>query len=258
MIKQVKYQNSSGFSLAFENRKPYYLEKIDGVGLKANIAAEELAFADGQKTVFKKFGARTVPVDFAVWLTEKDEQTDVLDYLISLFNPLDDGVLTLVNDKGAFSIECCPAEIPTFNRGNVGSVYRFTVDFVCDYPYFTQLGELNETITAGTPARIISNSVPDTPVRIYIPDCTGGATVTLSNRNGSAKIKVLEYTTPVFIDTKDFTAKAVNSGGYDISNKIDVSSGIEDFKLCYGKNEISISGTDTAYISWNKLVLGVK
>lgn len=255
MIKKILYQNSSGFQTAFYTYKLPLCEKIDCSGVGADFISDSLAFADGQVTTFKKLNARTIPADFALSIIDEKEAERKLDYMIKLFNPLDDGKLTLVNDTGTYEIYCSPAETPSFDNSKVSYVYRFSVDFICDYPYFKQLGAIGETITGGVSTEIISNSVPDTPVQIFISDCTNGATLVLNNRNGSAKIEILPYDKALTIDTQTFTA--INANGIDVTKKIKVSSIIEDFVLTYGKNDLYLTGADSAVISWNNLAIGV-
>ena len=255
MIKKVLYQNSSGFQAAFYTYKLPLCESIDASGVGADFISDSLAFGDGQITTYKKLKPRQIPADFALSIIDEKEAERKLNYMTKLFNPLDDGKLTIVNDIGTFEIYCSPAETPSFDNSKVSYVYRFSVDFICDYPYFKQLGSLGATIEVGTSTEIISNSVPDTPVQIFIPDCSNGATLVLNNRNGSAKIEILPYDKALTIDTQTFTA--INANGIDVTKKIKVSSSIEDFVLTYGKNTLYLTGADSAVFSWNNLMIGV-
>lgn len=255
MIKEVKYKNESGFTFCVKNKKPYYCEKIDAVGLNGSFTSDTLARAAGQITTYKNVGARTVVCDFAVWLTDKRDRTDKLNYIINVFNPMKSGILTLVTDKETYNIECYPSAEPSMPKDdNVNTVYRFTVDFICDYPYFKQQGIINKPIINGVNI-INSSSVPDTPVKIYIPDCSGGAIIQFRNALGDNTLRLLAVDEAVTIDTDKFTA--TSESGKDVSNKIDLSSKIENCKLTYGKNKIILNVPDSAKISYYNLVLGV-
>ena len=257
MIKKVLYQNSSGFQAVFYTYKLPLCESIDASGIGADFTSDSLTFADGQITTYKKLKPRQIPADFALSIVDEKEAERKLDYMTKLFNPLDDGKLTLVNDIGTFEIYCSPAETPSFDNSKVSYVYRFSVDFVCDYPYFKQLGAIGRTITAtnGVAQIIKSNSVPDTPVQIFIPDCTNGADIEIYNSKYSAKIVVLSHDKAVTVDTRTF--KVIDATSVDVSNKIKVSSSIEDFLLTYGDNKIYLAGTDSVIISYNNLMIGV-
>lgn len=255
MIKMVKYKNENGLSLCFKNKKPYYFEKIDATGLGADFASDELARAVGQITTYKKIKAKTIPCDFAVWFTSEADKTDKLNYLINLFNPLSDGVLTLVTDTETYEIGCYPSAVPSIAKDdNVRTVYRFTVDFICDYPYFKQVGIINKPLENGINI-INSSSIPNTPVKIYIPDCSEGAIIQFQNTLGNNTIKLLAVEGAVTVNTEKFTATAEN--GEDVTNKIDLSSKIENCMLTYGKNKIILNVPDFAVISYYNLVIGV-
>lgn len=254
MLKTIKYTNSSGLSLCFRNKKPYYFEKIDATGLSGNFTADTLARSVGQITTYKSVGARTVVCEFAVWLTDKKSRTDMLNEIVNLFNPVKSGTLTLVTNKATYDIECYPSAVPSIAmEDDVYNVYRFTVDFICDYPYFQQQGIISKSLVSGTNI-IYSSSVPDTPVKIFISDCSNGATFQFRNSLGINSVKMLAFDGAVTIDTKAFTTIAYNG---NVINKMDLSSKIENAKLTYGKNTIVLSGATSATISYYNLALGV-
>lgn len=255
MINAVKYQNESGLSLCFRNKKPYYFEKVDATSLSGNFTSDTLARAPGQITVYKNIAARTVVCDFAIWLTDEKDKTNELMCIANLFNPTENGTLTITTDKAVYDIECYPSTIPTITKDNkVYSVYRFTVDFICDYPYFRQLGKISKSLASGTNV-INSLSIPDTPIEIYIPDCSNGAEISFVNKLGINSIKMLAVDGAVTINTETFTAIAYN--GNDVTNKIDLSSKIENCKLTYGKNTITLSNVSEAKINYYNLAVGV-
>lgn len=255
MIKMVKYKNENGLSLCFKNKKPYYFEKIDATGLGADFASDELARAVGQITTYKKIKARTIPCDFAVWFASEADKTDKLNYLINLFNPLSDGILTLMTDTETYEIECYPSAVPSIAKDdNVRTVYRFTVDFICDYPYFKQVGIINKPLTNGINV-IHSSSIPNTPVKIYIPDCSKGAIIQFQNTLGNNTLKLIATDGAVTVDTNNFTVTASN--GTDVTKCIDLSSKIECCQLAYGKNKIVLNMPSSATLSYYNLVIGV-
>lgn len=255
MIKMLKYENESGLSLCFRNKKPYYFEKIDATGLSGNFTSDTLAGAVGQITTNKSIGARTVVCDFALWLTDERNRTDRLNYIINLLNPMKSGILTLVTDTATYEIECYPSAVPSIlKEKEISTVYRFTVDFICDYSYFRQLGVINKPITKGTNI-INSSSVPDTPIKIYIPDCSKGAVIQFHNALGNNTLKLLAVDGAVTVDTEKFTA--VTDKGEDVTGKINLLSKIENCKLTYGENKIVFDVPASITISYYNLALGV-
>lgn len=255
MIKEVKYKNESGFTFCVKNKKPYYCEKIDAVGLNGIFTSDTLARAIGQLTTYKSVGARTVVCDFAVWLTDKRDRTDKLNHIINVFDPTKSGILTLTTDKETYSIECYPSAEPSIPMdSDVNTVYRFTVDFICDYPYFRQQGIITKVLKSGINV-IHSSSVPDTPVEIYIPDCSKGAIIQFRNSLGDNTLNILAVDGAVTIDTNTFTA--ITESGEDVTNRVNLSSKIENCMLTYGKNEIILNVPESAKLSYYNLALGV-
>lgn len=246
--KIIKYTNENGLSLEFGDTAPLYLEKIDATSLSGVFSADTLARSAGQITTYKSFGARAVPCDFAVVIGK--ENAYLLDEIVALFNPSLSGILTISAGSGIYEIDCYPQAVPNIKMDDkVYKVYRFSVDFVCDYPYFRQKGIITKSLSVGENIVNIRSTVP-TPVEIYIPNCENGAVLSIP----TAKVKVLPNNYPVTVNTRLFTA--VNSEGYEV-NAIDVSSDIEEFRLNYGKNIVTLSGTDTAVLRYYNLFLGV-
>lgn len=246
--KTIKYTNEQGLSLEFGDTAPMYLEKIDATSLSGVFSADTLARSAGQITTYKTFGARAVPCDFAVVINK--ENAYLLDEIIALFNPSVSGVLTITAGSGIYEIDCYPQSVPNIKMDSeVYHVYRFSIDFVCDYPHFRQKGIITRSLSLGENIVNIRSTVP-TPVEIYIPNCEKGAVLSIP----TATIKVLPCNYAVTVNTRLFTA--VNSQGYEV-NAIDVSSNIEEFRLNYGKNIVTLGGTDTAALRYYNLFLGV-
>lgn len=245
MRKIVQYKNEQGLSMVFGDTAPCYAEKIDATSLSGVFSSDTLARSAGQITTYKTFGARTVVCDFAVVGTDK------LDMIIQLFNPSLSGVLTIISESGTYEIECYPTAVPTIQKdSNAYALYRFSVDFVCDYPYFREVGQIVKPLTQGENIIRTRTSAP-TPPQIYIPDCSNGATVSTN----IATITIVPNNYAIIVDTRLFTA--VNAVGADVTSLIDLSSNIEEFRLNYGKNTVILSETSTAELRYYNLVLGV-
>lgn len=255
-MKTVIFKAQNGMSMTFGYRKPLLVEYIDASSLQGVFATNSLLGSVGQVTSSATVGARTVVCRFAVCITDKDKRNSVLDSAISLFNPLNKGVLTIYSGLKSYEIECRPSAVPEFKRdSSISHLYRFDVDFVCDYPYFRQCGKIAVPLTSGENI-VRSMSEIDTPVEIYIPDCSKGAKITLENTGttGIKTLTILSYNGGLTVSTENF--KAVSESGGDLSYKIDISSDIEDFKLKYGKNVLNLS-VDNAVLRYYRLYSGV-
>lgn len=260
MRKKIKYRAKNGLILEFGDSEPFFLEKINASSLSGVFSADNLLGAVGQITTSRNYSGRTVTCEFAVVFKTKRFKTfkaQILEKIIIGFSPLVGGILEITSDTGTYSIDCYPSEIPSFDNSKIPYIYRFTVDFICDYPYFRQQGIINKPIINGVNI-INSSSVPDTPMKIYIPDCSKGAIIQFKNTLGNNTLRLLAVDGAVTIDTEKFTAISESSGDIgDVSNRIDLSSKIENCKLTYGKNEIILNVPESAKISYYNLVLGV-
>ncbi|MDD6488967.1 MAG: hypothetical protein PUG48_04020 [Clostridia bacterium] len=256
-MKTVTFKAKNGISMTFGYKKPLLVEYIDAASLQGVFATNSLLGSVGQVTSSATVGARTVVCRFAVCITDKDKRNSVLDKATSLFNPLNNGVLTIHSGFKQCEIECHSSAVPEIKRDTtISHLYRFEVDFVCDYPYFRQRGQFTVPLVSGINT-VRSMSEIDTPVEIYIPDCSNGAKIMLSN-TATTSIKtltILSYNGGLTVSTKDFTA--VSASGGDLSYKIDVSSNIEDFYLKYGVNKLLLSLADSAVLKYYRLYSGV-
>lgn len=253
-MKTVIFKAENGISMTFGYKKPLLLEYIDAASLQGIFATNSLLGAVGQVTSSATVGARTVVCRFAVCITNKDKRNYELNRAISLFNPLNKGTLTIYSGLKSYEIKCRPSAVPEFKRdSHISHLYRFDMDFVCDYPYFRQCGKIAVPLTIGENI-VRSVSEIDTPVEIYIPDCSNGAEIVLSNTDVKT-LTILSYSGGLTVSTNDFTA--VSASGGDLSYKIDLSSDIEDFKLKYGKNVLTLSAADNAVLRYYRLYSGV-
>lgn len=252
-MKSVTYKAENGLEVTFDCCSDLLCEYLDTTSLQGVFATSTLLGSDGQVTTSALIGAKTVVGQFAVDIIDEDRRQKTLDYIKKVFNPKNKknkGKL-IVRSKNDYEIECRPSAVPQFKRDrNVSYIYRFDVDFVCDYPYFKQCGVITKPLVNGDNV-IFSASEIDTPVEIYISDCTGGAIINLENAN----IEMLSCDNAT-VSTKTFTA--TDDSGNDVTNKINVSSNIEDFKLHYGKNNIFLAvNSGGAVLRYYYLTTGV-
>ena len=62
--KTAVWEDALGQRIVFDN-KTFFLESIDMTGTSGVNTVENLAFADGQKTIKRKLGAKTIPCSFS-------------------------------------------------------------------------------------------------------------------------------------------------------------------------------------------------
>lgn len=244
--KNVIYENSLGQRLVFDNRQ-LFIEYIDMIGTTGIHAAESLASADGQTSVYHQLGAKTIPCSFALKNINLDDYTKL--YLESIFNPKLSGTLTVITKNDVYKIECRPQNFPTFKRDEVKFVYRFDVDFVADFPYWQKGAEIPLTLT-NAETLVYSNNNIDLPMKIVFP---ASVSTTLFNVNGKG-FTLKKHDISLIINTQNF--KVTNANGQNCNQYIDAAAQLDEVYFKYGQNKIICSPFLDVRIFYYNLSLG--
>ena len=243
--KNVIYENSLGQRIIFDNRQ-LFAEYIDMTGTSGIHAVENLAFSDGQSSVYHQLSAKTIPCSFALKNINLDEYTKL--YLESIFNPKLSGTLTVITKNDVYKIECRPQNFPTFKRDEVKFVYRFDVDFVADFPYWQKGAEIPLTLS-NAETLVYSNNNIDLPMKIIFP----AGPATLFNVNGKG-FNLRNHTMPLTVNTQNF--KVTNSSGQNCNQYIDATAQLDEVYFKYGQNKIICSPFNNVQIFYYNLSLG--
>ena len=243
--KIVIYENALGQRLFFDNRQ-LFAEYIDMTGTSGIHAAESLASADGQTSVYHQLGAKTIPCSFALKNINFDDYTKL--YLESIFNPKISGTLTVITKNDMYKIECRPQNVPTFKRDEVKFVYRFDVDFVADFPYWQKGAEISLTLSAAE-IFVYSNNNIDLPMKIVFP----AGSATLFNVNGKG-FNLRSHNIPLTVNTQNF--KVTNLSGQNCNQYIDATAQLDEVYFHFGENKIICSPFNNVQIFYYNLSLG--
>lgn len=243
--KNVIYENSLGQRLVFDNRQ-LFIEYIDMIGTTGIHAAESLASADGQTSVYHQLGAKTIPCSFALKNINLDEYTKLC--IESIFSPKLSGTLTVITKNDVYKIECRPQNVPTFKRDEVKFVYRFDVDFVADFPYWQKGAEISLSLSAGE-TFVYSNNPIDLPMKIVFP----AGSATLFNVNGRG-FNLRKHTMPLTVNTQNF--KVTNAAGQNKNQYIDATAQLDEVYFHFGENKIICSPFNNVQIFYYNLSLG--
>lgn len=243
-MKTVIWKNDKGLKAVFDNRR-LFVESIDMTGSTGIHTVESLAFSDGQTTIAHQLGAKTIPCSFA--LADKKGDMWLRQHLPLFFDPKTEGTLTVYSGTEQYSIRCYPQNIPVFKRDAVPYVWRFDVDFVADFPYWSR-GKRSIQLAYYSTA-VKSSSPFDTPVRIAFP--AGSATPFEINGKGCT---IASRDVPVVIDTKDFSVR--DAQGNDKNYLIDATAPLDEMYLKYGDNNIFCPVYTGVEVSFDILSMG--
>lgn len=256
MRRIIRYYADNGLMFEFGEKAPYFLEKIDSTSISGVFTTDIIPDRVGQVTTSKTFGGRTVVCELAIVFSSADMRMfkkQILSEIIECFNPLSNGTLEIETDSGSYRIKCHPQESPKFDNGKLPYTYRFTVDFVCDYPYFKSTRANKKELPANTSIVINSRSIIDNrEIAVTVPSFD--ANFSLTNKTTGKEIRLKKFGGGrVTLDILNFELKT--GSGEDVSQFIDITCDIEDFCLKHGENEISANLN--AAIEYSDILLGV-
>lgn len=246
-LKKVKYRNSLGQEVIFDN-KIFFCERIDMTGTSGVHTSDTLAFSDGQITTNHQLSPKTIPCDFAF----KDKNNDVWARLrlAEIFNPTINGILTVYSQDTIYKIDVYPQDFPTFTPDStVPYVYRWSVDFIADYPYW-RVGSEKTIELISAIFKFNSRCSVNIPVTIYFPANVS----TPFNINGKG-FTLRSCEVPLFVNTKDFSVK--NADGINFNNKIDAETELDNIFLKFGENIIFCPQFTGVKLSYQNLSVGV-
>lgn len=244
-MKIVIYENEIGQRIVFDN-KFLFCESIDMTGTAGIHAVENLAFANGQQSVYHKLSAKTIPCSFAFYETD-DEYTKRL--AETIFNPEISGTLTVFTPTHKYQIECRPQNIPVFKHDEIISVHRFDVDFTSDFSYWKMDSELSVPLTSTTTSLRSVNPV-HLPVRIYFPANEKYRIFQINSKG----FRLKPCTFPLWIDTENF--KITDNSGNNCNQYIDPENNVDEVFLRYGNNTIVCSPCNGEILYYYQLSAG--
>lgn len=278
-MRKVKYKNSIGQELFFDNCGTLFVESIDTEGLAGRQAVEQLAFVPGQKTLDRSAGARTIPCEFAVCDRYRDGA--LMETVREIFSPIYSGILTVITEQGQeYSIEVTPSANVQPKQTAVPYIYKMAIDFVADDPFWRRGGRRSVSLSVDTAESVsfdstvvIYTGTVKSPLYIHIAaneEGTGRAPIYFQIYEGDQQvssalrnqlyIKSGSYPTEdIYIDCE--TLEIRNAAGEDRSIMIDSSYNIDSLFLTHGKNlircAVTSSGATDINIGYYRLHQGV-
>lgn len=278
-MRKVKYRNSIGQELYFDNCGTLFVESIDTEGLAGRQAVEQLAFVPGQKTLDRSAGARTIPCEFAVCDRYRDGA--LMETVREIFSPIYSGILTVITEQGQeYSIEVTPSANVQPKQTAVPYIYKMAIDFVADDPFWRLGGRVRRSLSIDTTensnlasAAIHYTGTVKTPLYIHIAANDEGvdrAPVAFAVYEGSQAVSSAlrcaltlkagyNATEDIYIDCETLDIR--NASGTDRSSMIDASYDISSLFLTPGNNVVTVAatggGATDITVGWYRLHQGV-
>ena len=144
---ELTYINELGESLTFRQRKPYFLQSIDGTGaVKHIISTFKAPNQDGGVFVSGSLDMRNIVIEGRIIADTIDKAYELRKDLLNLFNPKAKGRLIF---KG-LSIPCIVEEAPVF-KADSHKTPAFFISLLSTSPYFETVEELRKLLAGWHP-----------------------------------------------------------------------------------------------------------
>ena len=153
---EVKYINDNGDSICLRQRKPYFLQSIDGTGaVKHIISTFKAPTQDGGVFVSGSLDMRNIVIEGRIVAASIDKAYELRADLLNIFNPKFKGRLFF---KG-LSIPCIVEEAPVFKADSHRSP-SFFISLLSTSPYFETEDELKRLLAGWHPGFEFELEIP--------------------------------------------------------------------------------------------------
>ena len=144
---EVKYINELGESLTFRQRKPYFLQSIDGTGaVKHIISTFKAPNQDGGVFISGSLDMRNIILEGRIIADSIEEAYRLRKDLLNIFNPKEKGRLIFKD----LSIPCIVEEAPVF-KADSHRTPAFFISLLCTSPYFETTAEIKRLLAGWHP-----------------------------------------------------------------------------------------------------------
>lgn len=142
---KIKYTNELGQSISFKYSRPFFLNKIDGLGFKNEIKTMKISGWDGVKTTSEQLKDRDISLKCTLVATNKTTLNIYKSDCLKIFNPKLKGCLEIYK-KGIDpkKINCKVEELKWGKE--IAKTQEIIIRLQCDNPYFTDLKMSNKYI----------------------------------------------------------------------------------------------------------------
>ena len=249
MKRIVKYKNSAGMELVFNNDNTLYCENIDTDSTPGRLITEQPAFMPGQITLDRSVGAKLITADFA--FCDRYGDNAVMDTLCEIFSPMYSGTISIYDSYGKeYAIDVTPAASVTPKRQEVSWVYKMSVEFIADFPFWREGKMQNISMSYYSQKTITNYGYVSSPLQVHIlPKPEGvsrcelwisiyeGSSIVSSKRRGTLRIySGWEPTKDLYINCQ--TLAVTDGDGNDMSYMLNVTQDLSELYLVPGKNLI--------------------
>ncbi|MGB4658306.1 MAG: phage tail family protein [Mobilitalea sp.] len=153
---ELIYINDAGGKLCLLQRKPLFLQSIDGTGaVKHIISTFKAPNQDGGVFVSGSLDMRNITIEGRILADSIEEAYKLRKTLLDIFNPKHKGRLIFKE----LSIPCIVEEAPVF-KADSHKTPAFFISLLCTSPYFETVNEINKLLAGWHPSFSFELEIP--------------------------------------------------------------------------------------------------
>lgn len=144
---EIKYTNEADESITLRQRRPFFIENIDGTGaVKHIISTFKAPNQDGGVFISGSLDMRNITIEGRILANSIDDAYDYRKTLLDVFNPKHKGQLIFKD----LSIPCIVEEAPVF-KADSHRTPAFFISLLCSSPYFETVEEISKLLAGWHP-----------------------------------------------------------------------------------------------------------
>jgi hypothetical protein len=137
----ITLTNSNNESLVLNNKAPFILQSLDGVGgASSKIQTQKAPYQDGNTYINSYLEPRSIDIDLGIYASNQKKLYDLRAKVCNILNSkLGKGKLTYKNDRGTKTIDYVIDVPPTFPSGNKNRMIGYqkcTFSLLCNSPFW--------------------------------------------------------------------------------------------------------------------------
>jgi hypothetical protein len=141
---ELTYINSAGQSVILNQRKPFFLQKLDGAGrIRQTINTFHAPEQDGAFYISSTLDMRNITIEGQILSASTDESFAFRRQLLQIFTPKLRGTL-IYRDRQI----SCIVEEAGFSQGNISRAPQFFISLLCPSPFFEALDHIREELAS--------------------------------------------------------------------------------------------------------------
>lgn len=154
---ELTYINDIGEELVLRQRKPLFLQSVDGTGaVKHIISTFKAPRQDGDVFVSGSLDMRNITIEGRILADSIEHAYDLRKKLLAAFNPKHKGRLIYKE----LSIPCIVEEAPVF-KADSQRTPAFFLSLLCTSPYFETIEEITKLLAGWHPGFSFELEIPD-------------------------------------------------------------------------------------------------